>query len=195
AEHPDVRKWYPGLVDAVALIGGVQIQSRASVGGNLCNASPAADSIPALIALGASAVIVTPAGTRDIIPVEKFCTGPGRTLLGSGELLVHLHLPPPAPNSGSAYLRFIPRNEMDIAVVGVGVALALNESFTTCRSARISLGAVGPTPLFAAEASTFLVGRPLMSSDLDQAAVLAQGVAKPISDMRGSADYRRHLVG
>src|SRR5205085_6841397 len=118
AEHPDVRKRYPGLVDGVALIGGVQIQSRASVGGNLCNASPAADSIPALIALGASAVIATPSGKRDMIPVERFCTGPGRTLLGAGELLVHLHLPPPAPNSSSAYLRFIPRNEMDIAVVG-----------------------------------------------------------------------------
>jgi CO/xanthine dehydrogenase FAD-binding subunit len=195
AEHPEVRKRYPGLVDAASLIGGVQIQSRASVGGNLCNASPAADSIPALIALGASAVIATPTGTRKTVPVENFCTGPGRTVLGPGELLVHLHLPPPAPNSGSAYLRFIPRNEMDIAVVGVGVALALNDSRTACVAARISLGAVGPTPLLVPEAGDALVGRPLADADLEKAAALAQSAARPISDMRGSADYRRHLVG
>ncbi|MBI1915469.1 MAG: xanthine dehydrogenase family protein subunit M [Planctomycetes bacterium] len=195
AEHPDVRKRYPGLGDGVALIGGVQIQSRASVGGNLCNASPAADSIPALIALGASAVIATPSGTRDLIPVEKFCTGPGRTILGPGELLVHLHLPPPAPNSSSAYLRFIPRKEMDIAVVGVGVALALNDNRTACVFARIALGAVGPTPLLVPEAGAALAGRPLAEADLERAAELAQAQALPISDMRGSADYRRHLVG
>ncbi len=195
AEHPEVRKRYPGLVDAVALIGGVQIQSRASVGGNLCNASPAADSIPALIALGASAVIATPTGTRRTIPVEQFCTGPGRTLLGPGELLVHLHLPPPAPNSGSAYLRFIPRNEMDIAVVGAGVALALDDSRAACVSARIALGAVAPTPLLVPEAGDSLAGRPLADADVERAAALARAAAKPISDMRGSADYRRHLVG
>jgi CO/xanthine dehydrogenase FAD-binding subunit len=195
AEHPEIQKWYPGLVDAVSLIGGVQIQSRASVGGNLCNASPAADAIPALIALGAVAIMVALDGARRTVPVEQFCTGPGRTLLGLGEVLVHLHLPPPALHSGSAYLRFIPRNEMDIAVVGVGVSLTLNDSLTTCDSARIALGAVGPTPLFAAEASEFLVGSSLLSADLDQAALLAQSAAKPISDMRGSADYRWHLVG
>ena len=195
AEHPDIRKWFPGFVEAASLIGGVQIQSRASVGGNLCNASPAADSIPALIALGASAVIATPDGKRKTVPVEQFCTGPGRNVLGPGEVLVHLLLPAPMPNTGSAYLRFIPRNEMDIAVVGVGVALTLDASRTTCRSARIALGAVGPTPLFASEASQFLGGRQMTDSDIDQAATLAQSAAKPISDMRGSADYRRHLVG
>ena len=196
AEHPDIRKLYPGLVDAVGLIGGVQIQSRASVGGNLCNASPAADSIPALIALGATAVSISPSGTRYTVPVEQFCTGPGRTLLGPGEVLVHLHVPRPAPNSGSAYLRFIPRNEMDIAVVGVGVALTLNDKRTACVSARIALGAVGPTPLLVPEAGAALAGSsPLADADIDQAAVLAQAAAKPISDMRGSADYRRHLVG
>jgi carbon-monoxide dehydrogenase medium subunit len=195
AEHPDIRRTYPGLVDAVSLIGGVQIQSRASVGGNLCNASPAADSIPALIALNASAVIIAANGMRDMVPVEKFCTAPGRTILGQGELLLHLHVPVPAPNSGSAYLRFIPRNEMDIAVVGVGVALALNASRTSCVSARIALGAVGPTPLLVPEAGAALAGSALAGSDIERAAALAQGAAKPISDMRGSADYRRHLVG
>jgi carbon-monoxide dehydrogenase medium subunit len=195
AEHPDIRKQYPGLVDAVALIGGVQIQSRASVGGNLCNASPAADSIPALIALGATAVVADPGGGRRSIPVEQFCTGPGRTLLGPGEVLVHLHLPPPAPNSGSAYLRFIPRNEMDIAVVGVGVALALDQQRTACVSVRIALGAVAPTPLLVPEAGAALKGSPLAEPDLERAAALARAAAKPISDMRGSADYRRHLVG
>ncbi len=195
AEHPDIRKQYPGLVDAAALIGGVQIQSRASVGGNLCNASPAADSIPALIALGASAIVAGPGGARRTIPVEQFCTGPGRTLLGPGEVLVHLHVPRPAPNTGSAYLRFIPRNEMDIAVVGVGVALALNDKRTLCDSARIALGAVGPTPLLVPEAGAALLGSAVVEADIERAAVLSQAAAKPISDMRGSADYRRHLVG
>jgi carbon-monoxide dehydrogenase medium subunit len=195
AEHPDIRQRYPGLVDAVALIGGVQIQSRASVGGNLCNASPAADAIPALIALSASAVTATPGGMRKTVPAEKFCNAPGRTILGPGELLVHLHVPPPAANSGSAYLRFIPRNEMDIAVVGVGVALVLNDTRTACVSARIALGAVGPAPLFVPEAGAALAGSPLAESALERAAMVAQAAARPISDMRGSADYRRHLVG
>lgn len=195
ADHPDIRKLYPGLVDAVSLIGGVQIQSRASVGGNLCNASPAADSIPALIALGAAAVIAVPGGNRKTVPVEQFCTGPGRNVLGSGQVLVHLHLPTPAPNSGSAYLRFIPRNEMDIAVVGVGVAMKLDEKRSSCVWARIALGAVGPTPLLVPQAGAALCGHPLADATIEQAAVLAQAAAKPISDMRGSADYRRHLVG
>jgi carbon-monoxide dehydrogenase medium subunit len=195
AEHPDIGKRYPGLVDAVSLIGGVQIQSRASVGGNLCNASPAADTIPALIALGAVAVLAGPSGTHRSIPVEQFCTGPGRTLLGRGEVLVHLHLPPAAPHSGSAYLRFIPRNEMDIAVVGAGVSLALDDRRTSCVSARIALGAVAPTPLLVPEAGAVLEGRPLAEADIERAATLAQAAARPITDMRGSADYRRHLVG
>jgi carbon-monoxide dehydrogenase medium subunit len=194
AEHTDIRKRYPGLVDAVALIGGVQIQNRASVGGNLCNASPAADSIPALIALGATAVVVSPSGARKTIAVEHFCTGPGRTLLAPGDVLVHLHVPTPAPNSGNAYLRFIPRNEMDIAVVGAGVALTLNDNKTTCISARIALGAVGPTPLLVPDAGAALAGTSLADADIERAAALAQAAAKPISDMRGSADYRRHLV-
>ncbi len=195
AEHPDVRKRYPGLVDAAALIGGVQIQSRASVGGNLCNASPAADSVPALIALSAEAVVATPGGKSKTIPVEKFCTGPGRTVLEPGEVLVRLRLPPPAPNSGSAYLRFIPRNEMDIAVVGVGVALTLDEGRASCVSARGPVGAGAPTPLLVPEAGAALVGRPVAEADVERAASLARAATRPISDMRGDAEYRRHLVG
>ncbi len=195
AEHAEVRRHYPGLAEAAGLIGGVQIQSRASVGGNLCNASPAADSIPALIALGAEAVVAGPSGTRRAVPVESFCTGPGRTVLVPGEVLVHLRLPPPAPHSSSAYLRFIPRNEMDIAVVGAGVALTLDDKRSTCVSARVALAAVAPTPLLVPEAGAALAGTALAEADLERAAALAKVAARPISDMRGSADYRRHLVG
>src|SRR5205807_6359546 len=134
---------YPGLIDAVSLVGGIQIQSRASVGGNLCNASPAADTIPPVIAYEGVCVVAGPEGTREV-PVEKFCTAPGRTVLARGELLVSLRMPPPRPLSGSAYLRFIPRNEMDIAVVGAGVAVTLDSTRSRCIRARVALAAVAP---------------------------------------------------
>ncbi len=137
-----VAHTYPGLIDAASLIGGVQIQGRASLGGNLCNASPAADSIPALIAHAAMCQIAGPAGRREV-PVEAFCTGPGRTVLEAGEILVSLHLPPPQPGFGAAYLRFIPRNEMDIAVVGSGASVQLDERGETIASARVALGRGG----------------------------------------------------
>ncbi len=191
-EDNRIRQAYPGLIDAASLIGGVQIQSRASVGGNLCNASPAADSIPALIAHEAVAVIAGPNGSR-AVPVEQFCTGPGKSALQRGEFLLRLQLPAPKPHSGSAYLRFIPRNEMDIAVVGAGVVVTLDSS--TCRAARIALGAVGPTPLLAPDAAAALTGQSLTDAAIDKAAQLARTAARPISDMRGDADYRRHLVG
>ncbi len=133
-------------------------------------------------------------GTREV-PVEKFCTGPGRTVLGRGEFLVALRLPPPRPRSGSLYLRFIPRNEMDIAVVGVGVSVTLDEGRSRCTAARVSLGAVAPTPLLVPEAGAALVDGALADEHLAKAASLAQAAARPISDMRGEADYRRHLVG
>jgi carbon-monoxide dehydrogenase medium subunit len=193
-EHPDIPRLYPGLNDAASLIGGVQIQSRASVGGNLCNASPAADSVPALIAHEAVAVIAGRDGTREV-PVEQFCTGPGRTVLGRGEFLLRLRLPPPRPRSGSLYVRFIPRNEMDIAVVGAGVALALDERGERCTAARVALAAVAPTPLLVPEAAAALVDGALTEEHIGRAAALAQAAARPISDMRGDADYRRHLVG
>jgi carbon-monoxide dehydrogenase medium subunit len=193
-EHPELARAYPGLIDAVALIGGTQIQSRGSVGGNLCNASPAADTIPALIASSAVCIIAGPNGRREV-PVEGFCTAPGRTVLARGEMLVGLRLPPPEPHTGSAYLRFIPRNEMDIAVVGAGVSVTMGGDGSRCIAARIALAAVAPTPLLVAQAGAALVGKPPSAADIEQAAKLAQAAARPISDMRGDADYRRHLVG
>ncbi len=193
-EHPDIPRRYPGLFDAASLIGGIQIQNRASVGGNLCNASPAADTIPALIVHEAVCDIAGPGGTREV-PVEKFCSAPGRTVLGKGEFLLRLRLPPPRPRSGSHYQRFIPRNEMDIAVVGVGAAVTLDEGKTRCVAARVAVGAVAPTPLLVPEAGTALVDGPITDALIDRAAKAAQAAARPISDMRGDADFRRHLVG
>jgi CO/xanthine dehydrogenase FAD-binding subunit len=193
-ENGDIARDYPGLIDAVSLVGGIQIQSRASVGGNLCNASPAADTIPPLIALEAVCVIAGPKGMRQL-PVEKFCTAPGRTALERGELLVRLELPPPKPRSGAHYLRFIPRNEMDIAVVGAAAAVTLDDKKSRCTSARIALAAVAPTPLLVPEAGAALVDGELNETLINKAASLAQAAARPISDMRGDADYRRHLVG
>jgi CO/xanthine dehydrogenase FAD-binding subunit len=185
---------YPGLVDAVSLVGGIQIQGRASVGGNLCNASPAADTTPALIVHHATCVIAGPNGRREI-PVEQFCTGPGRTALQNGEFLVSLRLPAPPPHFGAHYLRFIPRNEMDIAVVGVGASVVLNRDQSAFTSARVALGAVAPTPLLVEAAAAALVGKPTSDDTIQQAAEAAQAAARPIDDMRGTAVYRRHLVG
>jgi CO/xanthine dehydrogenase FAD-binding subunit len=191
-ESADVQKHYPGLAEAAHLIGSLQIQSRASVGGNLCNGSPAADTTPALIALGAIAVVAGAKGKREV-PVEKFCTAPGRTVLEPGELLVELHIAAPKPHSSDSYLRLIPRNEMDIAVVGVGSAVTLDGN--KCTAARIALAAVGPTPIFAAKASESLVGKPLDDKAIENAAKLAIEASSPITDMRGTAEYRRHVVG
>jgi carbon-monoxide dehydrogenase medium subunit len=193
-EHQEIAKAYPGLIDAVSLVGGIQIQSRASVGGNLCNASPAADTIPPLIVYEAVCEIAGPEGKREV-PVERFCTAPGRTVLGRGEFLLGLRLPPPRPHSGAQYLRFIPRNEMDIAVVGVGAAVTLDRGKNRCTAARIGLAAVAPTPLLVTEAAAALVDGPLSDAQIDKAAALARAAARPISDMRGDAEYRKHLVG
>jgi len=187
-----VARAYPSLAEVAALIGGTQIQGRASLGGNLCNAAPSADSIPLLIALGGRCRIAGPAGTREIA-AEDFCTAPGRTVLKSGELLVSIHLPPPAPDSGARYLRFIPRNEMDIAVAGAGVQVMLDNG--NFRSVRIALAAVAPTPLFVREAGEALAGQAVNAASLAEAAELASRAARPITDMRGTAEYRRHLCG
>ena len=192
-ENQAIAKAYPGLMDAVTLIGGIQIQSRATLGGNLCNASPAADGIPILIALEGVCDIAGPKGTRSV-PVEQFCTAPGKTVLQRGEFLVRFRFPAPKPNAGAAYLRFIPRNEMDIAVVGAGVSVQLDAAKTKCTSARIAIAAVAPTPLLVPDAGAALVGA-LSEQLIEKAASLAQAAARPISDMRGDADYRRHLVG
>lgn len=183
---------YPALAEVASLIGGTQIQGRASIGGNLCNAAPSADSVPLLIAMRATCRIAGAGGTREIA-VEDFCTGPGRTVLGPGELLVSLHLPAPPPQSGARYLRFIPRNEMDIAVAGAGVEVVLEDG--RFRSARIALAAVAPTPLFVRQAGDALAGNPVSDATLATAAEIARASASPITDMRGTADYRRHLCG
>jgi CO/xanthine dehydrogenase FAD-binding subunit len=193
-ENGDMHKYYPGLTEAAHLIGSLQIQSRASVGGNLCNGSPAADTTPALIALGAKCRVVGPSGER-IVPVEDFCIAPGRTVLQPGELLVEFQIPTPARNSSDAYLRFIPRNEMDIAVVGVGASVTLDLSDDRISEARVALAAVGPTPIFAREASQALVGKRLNDETIERAAQLSIAASSPIDDMRGTAEFRRHVTG
>jgi carbon-monoxide dehydrogenase medium subunit len=189
-----IAKAYPGLIDAASIIGGIGIQGRATLGGNLCNSSPSGDSIPILIALGATANIAGPNGQRSI-PVESFCTGPGRNVLDAGELLVSLTVPAARPGAGAHYQRFIPRYEMDIAVVGVGAAVDLSPDGQTIRSARVALGAVAPIPLLVAEAGAALEGKPVGDASLDAAAEAARAAARPITDMRGTAAQRRHLVG
>lgn len=191
---PEIESAYSALVDSTRIIGGIQIQSRASVGGNLCNSGPAADSTPALIALGAVAVIAGPKGTREVA-VEDFCTGPGQNVLGRGEFLVELRFPPRPPRSGSHYRRFIPRNEMDIAVVGVGASVVLDETGERFVSARIALGAVAPKPLFAKKASELLAGQPVNEESLERAAEAARALATPIDDMRGTKEFRVHVTG
>jgi CO/xanthine dehydrogenase FAD-binding subunit len=191
-EDTVLKQQYPGLVEAAGLIGSDQIQNRCSVGGNLCNGSPAADTTPALIALGAQCVIASAKGTRTV-PVEQIVTAPGRTVLEPGEILVEFRIAAPKGHSSDCYQRFIPRNEMDIAVVGVGAAVTVDGGKFT--AARIGLGAVAATPLFAKAAGDSLVGKPVNEESIAAAAALAQQLATPITDMRGPAEYRTHLVG
>jgi carbon-monoxide dehydrogenase medium subunit len=189
-----IAQAYAALADSARIIGGIQIQSRASVGGNLCNSGPAADSTPSLIALGAVAVIAGPKGKREVA-VEDFCTGPGKNVLQPGEFLVELRFPARPPHSGSHYRRFIPRNEMDIAVVGVGAAVVLDKSGDKFVSARIALGAVGPKPLFANAAGDLLAGQSVTDAVLARAADAARSIARPIDDMRGTREFRLHVTG
>ena len=184
---------WPGVVEAANLIGSVQVRNRATMGGNLCNASPAADSVPALIAAGATALIAGPNGMREV-PVEQIPTGPGRTCLKPGEFVTEIRLPRRPAGGGDAYLRAIPRTEMDIAVVGAGVALVLDEN-GTCTSARVALGAVAPTAILVPEAGAALVGSKLDEAALDALASAVQAACKPIADKRGSAEYRTHMAG
>ncbi|MCI0437856.1 MAG: xanthine dehydrogenase family protein subunit M [Chloroflexi bacterium] len=186
-----IRHAYPGLIDSASLIGGTQIQGRASFGGNLCNAAPSGDSIPAMIAHGAVARIAGPRGARREVPVEEFCLGPRRTVLQRGELLVSIHFPAPKKNFGARYLRFIPRNEMDIAVAGAGVSVQLDNG--RIRSARISLASVAPTPLYVKAAGDAIAGKPATEATVKLAGEIARDAAKPITDMRGTIEYRRHL--
>jgi CO/xanthine dehydrogenase FAD-binding subunit len=192
--HPALAAHYPGLLDAVSLIGGAAIQGRATLGGNICNAAPSADALPALMVLMAVCVVVGPQGSRSV-PVSEFCTSPRRTVLDRGELLVSIHLPPPLANSGDCYLRFAVRAEMEIAVAGVAAWLGLSDDRATVADARIALGGVGPTPLPAEAAGRWLVGRTPTGEALAEAAALAREAARPVSDVRGTAAQRRHLVG
>lgn len=191
-EHPEVRRRWPALVDAASLIGGIQIQSRASLGGNVCNASPAADSVPALIALSARLVLASARGER-VLPVESFFCGPGQTVLESGEVLVRIEVPPPPSRSGARFLRFIPRNEMDIAVANAGAFLRLDDGGRIAE-ARVALGAVAPTPLLVAEAGELLAGQEPSEELFARAGDVAAAAARPITDVRGSAVQRRHLA-
>jgi len=186
-------KAWPGVVDGVNLIGSIQIKGRASIGGNLCNAPPAADSVPALIAAGAIARVVGPGGTRDV-PVETIPVGPGKTSLAKGEIITSFFLPPRPLHSSDAYQRFTPRTEMDIAVVGVGVNLSLDDG-GTCTAARVALGAVAPTALLVQEAADALVGTRLDDAALDRLAKAASAACRPIDDKRGTREYRIKVAG
>jgi carbon-monoxide dehydrogenase medium subunit len=192
-EHPEVKALWPGVVEAFELIGSTQIQGRASLGGNLCNASPAADSVPAMIVAGAVVRVAGPAGTREV-PVEEIATGPGQTSLAKGEIVVSLLLPARPARSGDAYLRFIPRTEMDIAVVGAGVSLTLDES-GVCSAARVALGAVAARALLVPEAAAALVGTKLDEAALERLAAAASGACRPIDDKRGTKEYRIKVAG
>lgn len=191
-EHAALKKAWPGVVEAINLIGSKQIQGRASPGGNLCNASPAADSVPALIAAGAIAAVHGPNGRREV-PVEKIQTGPGKTSLQPGEIVVSFSLPARPKGSADAYLRLIPRTEMDIAVVGCGVNLTIDKGI--CTAARVGLGAVAPTVLLVEAAGAALVGSKLDAEALEKAAAACRAVCKPINDKRGTIVYRTKIAG
>jgi len=192
-EHAGLKAAWPGITEAVDLIGSTQIQGRASAGGNLCNGSPAADSVPAMIAASGVCVIAGPNGRREA-PVEDIITGPGQTSLAKGEMLVSLRFPKRPAHSGDAYLRFIPRTEMDIAVVGAGVSLTLDDS-GTCTEARVSLGAVAPTPLVVDDGAKALIGTKVDAAALENLAKAASAACNPIDDKRGTVEYRIKVAG
>jgi carbon-monoxide dehydrogenase medium subunit len=189
--HAIARSTYAALSESAALVGSVQVRNLATLGGNLCNAAPSADMAPPLLALEAEAVITGPKGERRV-PFASFFTGVRRTVLAPDELLVEIAVPAPGPRSGGNYLRHTPRRELDIAVVGVASQLTLSDG--VCAKARIALAAVAPTPVRATAAEQALEGKAVTPQLLEKAAELAVGAAKPISDQRGSADFRRHLV-
>ena len=189
----DIQKVFPGLVEAAYLIGSTQVQGRASIGGNLCNSSPAADTIPALLVNGAQCVIAGPSGERTVA-AEDFMTGVGQNCMVKGELLKMIHLPAPAAKTSDAYLRFIPRTEMDIAVAGAGVSVTVDDS-GICTAARVAIGAVSPTARLVSEAADALIGTMLDEDALQAAATAASDASSPITDRRGTAEYRRQVVG
>ena len=191
-EHPKLSKVWPGVVEATNLIGSTQIQGRATPGGNLCNGSPAGDSVPAMVAAGAIVIIQGPNGRRELA-VEKVPKGPGRLNLEPGEIVVAFTLPPRSKGSSDAYLRMIPRTEMDIAVVGCGVSLTIDKGI--CTAARVGLGAVAPTVLLVEEAAKALIGSKLDEAALAKAAAACSAACRPIDDKRGTIAYRTKVAG
>jgi CO/xanthine dehydrogenase FAD-binding subunit len=191
--HADFNKTWPGVMDGVRLIGSLQVRGRASVGGNLCNASPAADSVPPMIAADAVATVIGPNGRRDV-PVADIAVGPGKTSLAKGEIVVSFQLPERAPQSGDAYLRFTPRTEMDIAVVGVAINLTLDDG-GTCIAAKVVLGAVAERALVVDEAAAALIGTSVDEAALENVAAAASAAARPIDDKRGTIAYRKEVCG
>ncbi|MDX2204955.1 MAG: xanthine dehydrogenase family protein subunit M [Hyphomicrobiaceae bacterium] len=192
-EHPRLKAVWPGIVEAANLIGSTQVQGRATMGGNLCNGSPAADSVPALIAAGAKALVAGPKGRREV-PVEDVMVGPRKLSLGRDEIVIAFLLPARPARSGDAYLRFIPRTEMDIAVVGCGVSLTLGPD-GTCTAARVALGAVAERPLLVTEASGILVGKRIDAAVLETLAAAASAACRPIDDKRGTKEFRIKVAG
>lgn len=192
-EHANLKATWPGVVEAAELIGSTQIQGRASLGGNLCNASPAADAVPALVAAGTICMIAGPNGRREL-PVEGICTGPGQTSLAPGEFVVSFLFPIPKPRSGDAYLRFIPRTEMDIAVVGVGIHITLDAE-NVCSDARVAVGAVAPTVLLVPESAAALIGTMVDDAAIDKMIAAVRDSCDPIDDKRGTVAYRTQVAG
>ena len=192
-EHQALSAAWPGVVEATNLIGSTQVQGRATMAGNLCNASPAADSVPALVAARAACVIVGPGGRREI-PAEAIAVNPGKTSLAPGEFVLEIRLPPRPPKSADAYLRSIPRTEMDIAVVGAGVNLTLDAAGVVTQ-AHVALGAVAPTVLLAGEAGAALVGTRVDEAALEALDRAARAACRPISDKRGTAEFRTKIAG
>lgn len=191
-EHPELGQDWPGVVEAMDLIGSTQVQGRATPVGNLCNASPAADSVPAMIAAGARVSITGPEGDRELA-VEDIPAGPGKTTLKKGEIITALLLPPRGENGGDAYQRFIPRTEMDIAVVGCALNLTVEGDVIT--SVRMALGAVAPTAVLVHAAADALVGRTLDEAALAVLSELAEASCNPIDDKRGTIKFRTHVAG
>ncbi|SDX54683.1 carbon-monoxide dehydrogenase medium subunit [Ruegeria halocynthiae] len=192
SDHPELGLDWPGVVEAMDLIGSTQVQGRATLTGNLCNGSPAADSVPAMVAAGVTVTITGPEGVRDMA-VEDIPTGPGKTALAKGEVISAINIPARGENGGDAYLRFIPRTEMDIAVVGVGVNLRLDGD--TITEARVSLGAVAPTVLLVDDAARAIIGTTLDDAALDALAAAASGACNPIDDKRGTIAFRTEVAG
>ncbi|MBV1905596.1 MAG: FAD binding domain-containing protein [Pseudomonadales bacterium] len=192
-ENAELKEMFPGLTESIDLIGSTQIQGKATLGGNLCNASPAGDTISALFVNGATCVIANESGLREM-PVDEFVVGVGRNALQPGELLLGLKLPKPAANTSDAYLRFIPRTEMDIAVAGAAVSVSLDDN-GVCVAARVAIGAVATTALNVPAAVEALVGSALDASALQKAAEASSAASSPISDKRGTEEFRRKIVG